>query len=745
MQTVVQPASSGTPTPSAAPAVESTAVLFLPSLSSYQRQGSVVTDGPWEVLPSTADSGLKVAEEVGGLTLDSDISDLTYVLRPDPDLSDAANTVAELASYAGRLYLGYGDVAGNGGPVDILSYDPTTGIAVRELDDVPEEQTGGWYIAPDGRLYVCGVDSREDWTLGSFYLLDDLGWHKLRTVYKALHIKALAQAQGVLYAGYASDATSPVQYPFVLSSHNNGASWSYERLDDIACAASNVDDVAVVWHGSESIVYAAGWLRTTSDVYESWLYRLAGGVWERVYFTGAFAGFQPDELFVYGERLLVKGQLGGKVEVLALDGEVPVKASFLTDRLASFARCATVDGYLTCILQDFVAESRYSYSVYQSKNLVDWSLLGVPSLPKGSVPISLATAQGRFYVGVRGGTGSGGNASGLYAASNTSSEEGAEYRSPVYDLSQPIAQGTLFFEASEPAGTSLRFQVRSAASHDELAEAEFCGPDGEPTTYYEASGESLWSGNDGHTYIQYRAILTSSNPTLAPILRRVVVLTRDDGLAQLELVAQSADCVAGEGLSLTVVARSATGGVLPVDAVVSLEALDAESGAALKVSPVELSLTQGVGTAQVVLRRAVPTQLCATLAGVSACIQVDVQPGPVSALAVSTDLSVPQPNWSAVGVAGAPFGVTVIALDSSGNVATSYTGTVTCDCWQWTAADASLLTYTFRSQDRGYQTFPLGMTIPWTGEWNIVCSDVDHPHIAGSVTVRMDAASEQSE
>jgi probable HAF family extracellular repeat protein len=89
-------------------------------------------------------------------------------------------------------------------------------------------------------------------------------------------------------------------------------------------------------------------------------------------------------------------------------------------------------------------------------------------------------------------------------------------------------------------------------------------------------------------------------------------------------------------------------------------------------------------------------------------------------------------------VAGAPFNITVTALDASGHVATGYTGTV-----HFTSADPYGATlpadYTFTAADHGVRTFTAGATLYTAGTWDVTGTDTASG-ITGSASVQVTPA-----
>lgn len=87
-------------------------------------------------------------------------------------------------------------------------------------------------------------------------------------------------------------------------------------------------------------------------------------------------------------------------------------------------------------------------------------------------------------------------------------------------------------------------------------------------------------------------------------------------------------------------------------------------------------------------------------------------------------------------VVGVPSGVTVIAGDASGNIATGYTGTI-----HFTSTDSSAtlpVNYTFTGsgggKDNGFHTFANGVTFQTYGEQSVTATDTVTATITGSQT-----------
>jgi hypothetical protein len=101
------------------------------------------------------------------------------------------------------------------------------------------------------------------------------------------------------------------------------------------------------------------------------------------------------------------------------------------------------------------------------------------------------------------------------------------FESEQYDSNTFSHWKTLNWTATEPLGTEVKFQIN------------FVGPDGSSDSYYTTSGQSIWGGHKRDRYIRYKAILSTSNLSITPILEEVIITyepidTDGDGITDFE-------------------------------------------------------------------------------------------------------------------------------------------------------------------------------------------------------------------
>jgi hypothetical protein len=100
------------------------------------------------------------------------------------------------------------------------------------------------------------------------------------------------------------------------------------------------------------------------------------------------------------------------------------------------------------------------------------------------------------------------------------------YTSDDHSMGSPSSIVNISWGAEVPAGTSLKFQVRSAETRDDLLSMSnlYVGPGGSPSAYYTSSPASIWSGHDGDTWMQFKAIFSTTNTSQTPVLRSITVV-----------------------------------------------------------------------------------------------------------------------------------------------------------------------------------------------------------------------------
>jgi hypothetical protein len=95
--------------------------------------------------------------------------------------------------------------------------------------------------------------------------------------------------------------------------------------------------------------------------------------------------------------------------------------------------------------------------------------------------------------------------------------------SDPFETLEKDAWKTIQWTSATPEETEIRFQIRSATTEAGLDIQTFVGPGGSPSSYYSNTGVDLWSGHDSHQWIQFKAILSTTNEGKTPILQDVTI------------------------------------------------------------------------------------------------------------------------------------------------------------------------------------------------------------------------------
>lgn len=129
---------------------------------------------------------------------------------------DVARCPWDMIFYNDTLYVGSGDYDQNKGPVTIFGYSAWRG-KWSERVTLPEEEINRFTLV-DGKLTLPGVDSREDWSFGSYYTLDGDDWQKNRVLPGGIHVFDILSFHGALFAGM---GVAPGEYPVVRATEGS--------------------------------------------------------------------------------------------------------------------------------------------------------------------------------------------------------------------------------------------------------------------------------------------------------------------------------------------------------------------------------------------------------------------------------------------------------------------------------------------------------------------------------------------
>lgn len=821
----------------------------------------VIIDGPWMNLPVETGIGLIVDADQMSLTLDTDPLNIVFVIRPDDERDAFTNSIYSLVTFRDRIFLGYGDMTNNQGPVDLVSYDPVEDKLFKEMEDVPEEMVGEWFIGKDGTLYVAGMDAREPWAFGNFYSTNGTLWQKNRTIYRGVHVLGIVEYNDRLYAQFTSDGNKVFDKPFILVSDNKGLSWEYEVLEQETVKDTVVKNYAIIKEGEATVLYALVDVYKVGAVWgETRVYKYDNDTWTRIRWDDLGAEARPLDIYSYKDTLLIQfNQFDPQTEnwitpTYAWKGEDREEVEYLRGRYFSFKRFCVHDDWLYALLPPSGSGwQQPPFILSRTMDLVSWEEMGEIAVPGGATVYAMSFFHGRMYFGLRNSwreitaeplvytfldtrsealvnasltwdadvpsgsslsfqikaavleddyevyrnaawlgpdgtsesrystpgqalpiaqqgstifslsmTKSPNNSgqwpvvrsaviqsqqgnynfaidtgSGLYTTANLVQQ--AVLTSSVFPLDAPIAGGRLFFEVKIPEGTYVRFQLRSANDLAALENTEFCGPDGSAATFYEQSGAKIWEGSSGHSFIQYRAVLGSDRPEVAPFLQQVIIITRDGVLGDMDIQLNGSEpFTAGDLVQVTISAKASDGSLLPLNGKLSLVHKLNDQPEKFVEGTQWINFTNGEATQDISLEKIGTGKVCVVLEMQEFCsADVIVRSAQAERLLLeATGLRLTGSYVSPHANQGQLISFDISAVDRFSNIVQDYSGVVQCSVWKWKMLEApSIPLTTFNLEDQGKHRLTSAFTINDPGEYSIVCVDSTNSSIGGSMAI----------
>jgi hypothetical protein len=486
-----------------------------PTLSATAAAASrtdIIIDGPWASLPENSDGGLAWDPELKAITLQTEPTNLVFLTLPDPDRDSYTNSVYSLGTYGGRLYLGYGDMTNNQGPVDIVSYDPMAGALLREMDDIPEEVVGNWSVGESGGFFASGEDAREPWAFGNFYVSNGFGWRKIRTIYRGLHVMGMAEFQGRLYAEFRSDGKNIIGYPFILVSSNGGLTWEYEKLEEDTTQDTFISRLVSIHLNTGDELCAIAEI-TNPNAPASRLYCFDGKTWQRPNLKTPEGDINPRDIYGFGGYLIVNGYSNS---TFTWDGQALTEIPYFQGHFISFNIFAENEGWLYALMpMDGLTTLSPTSTLVRTRDLQAWEELGTITLPEGVTPQALIFSHNRLYLG----------------AQNSWREITGNPRSCTFEVTrvEPLAEATLTWDADVPIGASLSFQIKAGQNWKNYEQymayknAPWLGPDGSSDSAYIAPGQALPAIQQSATLFQITMSRTPNSAGELPFVRSITL------------------------------------------------------------------------------------------------------------------------------------------------------------------------------------------------------------------------------
>lgn len=115
----------------------------------------------------------------------------------------------DMIAYGGYLYVGAGDYDDNISP-DVLMRMSLDTLKWEALSGYEDEQIERFLLL-DGKLYIPGIDAKEDWSYGNYYTVEGDTLRKHRVLQGGVHVWDMASYDGKLFASLGSvEGDSPL-------------------------------------------------------------------------------------------------------------------------------------------------------------------------------------------------------------------------------------------------------------------------------------------------------------------------------------------------------------------------------------------------------------------------------------------------------------------------------------------------------------------------------------------------------
>ena len=304
----------------------------------------------------------------------------------------ASRSVHDMFLWNGKIYFGHGDWFQNTGPIPVISYDPATMQFQTEF--IADGEAIERFRVADGKLVFPDIDPRDSWDYGNFYVLDDNGWRKVRTMPDGIHAFDIAWHNDTLFVAGATQKTTDQGEATIWRSANFGLTcdefyfpadrvWRLFRCDDALYATTTTTGQSYRYIGT-------GFEPVTIDLFPGEINREPDA-------------FRMEKLTSVGNRIVYISR--------SRYGYGRPSTGYFADRIDHIKR---LEFPWNDTPFDFVARSDtlyaatyrfqditqpYTVIVYRSLNLDEWEEVVRFTLPAASHPTSCEYDGEAFYLG----------------------------------------------------------------------------------------------------------------------------------------------------------------------------------------------------------------------------------------------------------------------------------------------------------------------------------------------------------
>jgi len=458
-------------------------------------------------------SGIYIAEDDSSCSLGSTPQDLQLITSIQNMVSPIIPKVYDICTYKDKAYFIGSNTPMNGAHHGgVIAFDGTNFTVSYDFSQLPSKEDGPTDLrvikdhSGNEYLVVPGIEGNEGWVYTCLYVFDGSTW-----VRKKKKIDPTIQTE------HCRDAVSFNSRLYAISTVHTTTN-TFSTTEDFL-AMSQVESDEVLWD--------------TTHRYTSFPYYLR----KFVEYSGELYGFAhaySGTTFVSSKLLKFSGAELNYTELFSTTDRMTCFAIYNDNLyLGSYGGLYKFDGAATTLISagfggDYiydmhVLDGTLYMAVGKNNATIDaqlWKMDSSETVTKiqdftEQNSFSVGSYHGRLFLG----TGGQGN---IYVS---------QYNSDGFLVSSPFDTGQsspvyadLGFTATTPTDTSVKFQIRTAATEAGLDAETFIGPDGTATDYFTTpGGTDIPAAADGKRWIQYKAFFATTDTMATPVLNSVTV------------------------------------------------------------------------------------------------------------------------------------------------------------------------------------------------------------------------------
>ena len=161
--------------------------------------------------------------------------------------------------------------------------------------------------------------------------------------------------------------------------------------------------------------------------------------------------------------------------------------------------------------------------LYNYKNNV-WIERNLSNKPKKTYMHSMASLNGTDKIVLFGGYLDPGTSNETWLYEHILPTINGTFISNPFDTNTSSSFITINWFGKTAENTSIKIQLRTALTEQNLFLNDFVGPDGLNSSFYESSPSNIWIGHEGDQWIQYKVFFNMSTFSISPALKDITII-----------------------------------------------------------------------------------------------------------------------------------------------------------------------------------------------------------------------------